>query len=155
MKTYKRGDNGEILMHSDTYLGEDYTSPNLMHYKYIRKERKNGRWVYYYTDPTADALEKQQDAGNRMLKAINETEKFNKITGRKADYKKRADYKQAAADWEKYRKIEKSRNGFTKENFKRNLAYDAVKILNKYESIKLKALKGLKKAKNYLKKLFG
>jgi hypothetical protein len=50
MKVYKRGDNGEFLMHSDTYLGEDYISPNLVHWKYIKKERKNGRWVYYYDD---------------------------------------------------------------------------------------------------------
>ena len=44
MKIYKRGDNGEIIMHSDTYLGEEYVSPNMTHYKYIKKENE----LYHY-----------------------------------------------------------------------------------------------------------
>ena len=35
------------IYHSDVYLGEDF-SDGIKHFKYIKKERKNGRWVYYY-----------------------------------------------------------------------------------------------------------
>lgn len=39
------------LIHSDIYLGEEYYD-GLIHkkYKYIDKEFKNGKWVYYYGD---------------------------------------------------------------------------------------------------------
>jgi len=50
MKVYKRGDNDELLIHSDTYLGEDYISPNLVHWKYLRKEERNGYTYYVYND---------------------------------------------------------------------------------------------------------
>lgn len=59
MKVYIRGDNGNFLMHSDTYLGEDYISPNLVHWKYIKKEKKNGRWVYYYDDSAYKVTDKE------------------------------------------------------------------------------------------------
>lgn len=68
MKVYKRGNNGEILMHSDTYLGEDYTSPNLMHYKYLRKERRNGRWYYVYDDSEYRQAEKASDMAKQIMK---------------------------------------------------------------------------------------
>ena len=35
------------LYHSDKYLGADY-SDGIRHYKYIKREMKNGRYVYYY-----------------------------------------------------------------------------------------------------------
>lgn len=35
------------LYHSDKYLGADYSN-GIKHYKYIKRERINGRWVYYY-----------------------------------------------------------------------------------------------------------
>lgn len=35
------------IHHSDKYLGADY-SDGIKHYKYIKREKKNGRYVYYY-----------------------------------------------------------------------------------------------------------
>ena len=35
------------LYHSDKYLGADYSN-GIKHYKYIKREMKNGRYVYYY-----------------------------------------------------------------------------------------------------------
>ena len=67
MKVYKRGDNGEILMHSDTYLGEDYTSPNLVHYKYLRKEIRNGHTYYIYDDSELKRAEKVNDFAKKRL----------------------------------------------------------------------------------------
>ena len=55
-------------MHSDIYLGEDYISSNLKHWKYIKKERKNGRWIYYYNDPKEKQLE------NKVIDADAEKE---------------------------------------------------------------------------------
>ena len=43
------------LYHSDIYLGEDYTD-GIKHWKYISKERVNGKWRYYYN--------KKDDRGN-------------------------------------------------------------------------------------------
>ena len=37
-----------ILYHSYTYLGQTFEDDELRHWKYISKERKNGRWVYTY-----------------------------------------------------------------------------------------------------------
>lgn len=40
------------LMHSDTTppLGLIESDEELMHWKYIKREKKNGKWVYYYDD---------------------------------------------------------------------------------------------------------
>lgn len=51
------------LYHSDKYLGADY-SDELKHYKYIKRERINGRWVYYYD--TRD-LVKQRDTIEKII----------------------------------------------------------------------------------------
>ncbi|MBO7080279.1 MAG: hypothetical protein J6W64_10890 [Bacilli bacterium] len=59
------------LYHSDKYLGADY-SDELKHYKYIKREMKNGRWVYYYnTTPLAnekEGLKKNIKTDKYMLK---------------------------------------------------------------------------------------
>lgn len=51
------------LYHSDKYLGADY-SDGLKHYKYIKRERINGRWVYYYD---TRELVKQKDIIERNI----------------------------------------------------------------------------------------
>lgn len=48
-KLYKYNINKNELMHSDVYLGKDY-SDGLQHWKYISKEFINGKWRYYYTN---------------------------------------------------------------------------------------------------------
>ena len=44
--------NDEIY-HSDTYLGKDF-SDGIKHWKYLKKEMKNGHWVYYYNKALGD-----------------------------------------------------------------------------------------------------
>lgn len=56
MKKYYKNNEGSLLIHSDIYLGEDYTSKNLVHYKYIKRERKGARWLYYYENKNSDSL---------------------------------------------------------------------------------------------------
>ena len=51
------------LFHSDTFLGEVYED-ELMHFKYVSKEKKNGKWVYYYyhkEGPTSAAMYKKTE----------------------------------------------------------------------------------------------
>jgi hypothetical protein len=52
-----RNSNSEIY-HSDVYLGQDF-SDGIKHWKYIKRERRNGRWVYYYKDDKYDKLLKE------------------------------------------------------------------------------------------------
>jgi hypothetical protein len=47
------------LFHSDIYLGKDF-SDGIQHFKYIKREKKNGKWVYYYQD---DEYEKDRMLG--------------------------------------------------------------------------------------------
>ena len=49
--------NSSELYHSDRYLGNDF-SDGIRHFKYIRKVRQNGKWVYYYKDAELDAANK-------------------------------------------------------------------------------------------------
>lgn len=141
MKIYEKDENGNVLFHSDTYLGEDYTSSNLKHWKYLKKEKKNGRWVYYYTDPTAN-FGKDLD---------NQTQKLNSILAKNqkngTDYKKDKEWKTESAKYETIRKNYKKTQGVTVENFKRNLSYSLVKPLNSMSN-------AIYKGKKWLKKLF-
>lgn len=75
MKIYTKKDDGGILMHSDTYLGEDYTSANLVHYKYLRKEIKNGHTYYIYDD---SELKKARDAKDKAMNTYKNTEYVDK-----------------------------------------------------------------------------
>jgi len=68
MKTYIKKEDGGILMHSDTYLGEDYTSPNMMHYKYLRKEIRNGHTYYIYDDSELKRAETGAKIANKVMK---------------------------------------------------------------------------------------
>lgn len=58
----------EKIVHSDIYKGEDY-SDGILHYKYIKKEKINGRWVYYYD------IRKLMDKKDIIEKNIN-TDKY-------------------------------------------------------------------------------
>lgn len=67
------------LYHSDIYLGEDY-SDGIQHFKYIKREMKNGKWVYYYKDAEYDKAKKNysktKDAYNRESEAYKNTKHY-------------------------------------------------------------------------------
>lgn len=50
----------EVIRHSDIYLGETFDD-GLRHWKYIRKEKKNGYTRYYYKDDEYDKAEKEYE----------------------------------------------------------------------------------------------
>lgn len=94
-------DKENELYHSTIYLGTDF-SDGIRHWKYVKKVRKNGRWVYYYHDPDREKI--HTDYTNKMNKLDKEAKnmnwgqiepKFNKIN---------SDYKKALAAYDKYKK---------------------------------------------------
>ena len=138
----------DALMHSGTYLGADY-SDGLKHYKYIRKYKKNGKWVYIY----------------EAQKLKEDTHEF--LTGKKAkNAMDDASFKKAISISERDRALE-----FHMENHGNEYAqklnkktYDkAVKDVVKYTKEYNKSLKAyektfpgrISKAKKWLKKQFG
>lgn len=102
-------DNETELYHSGIYLGKDY-SDGIKHWKYIKKERKNGHWVYYYDgslDRQRDIKKGEfeygisKDGRKTMKKGYTYT---NPYTGQKFDYKH---YRKAFAnDYTDYRKLD-------------------------------------------------
>lgn len=149
MKIYKRGDNGEILMHSDTYLGEDYVSPNLVHYKYIKKERKNGRWVYYYDDP------KERQLKNNITDAYEEGTQHVWLVNDMRKQKKKGKVDPVYNTGDK-----KYKYGTTIVKYKNGKEYDDPYDDNGYESydfntidegIKIHTKKAIEKGKEYTK----
>ena len=128
------------LYHSNTYLGKDF-SDGIKHWKYIKRERKNGRWVYYYNDD--HYYDKFNDADKKLttyyLKRANADKQY--------DYKTDPKFKKLARNREIARKNYNSVNGVTIGNVKKNVSYDAVKILNI-------SSKTIAKGKKFFKSLF-
>lgn len=75
------------LYHSDTYLGKDY-SDGIRHFKYIKRVRKNGRWVYYYQNDTLDTLEKNMNRAKVRQQVVDNKAKL-KDPQAYSDYKER------------------------------------------------------------------
>lgn len=139
----------ETLMHSDTYLGLDFSN-DLAHWKYIKKERKNGRWVYYYKDEALDKLDQKKKENQNALKYENNKRGYGNsangyimINGKKINdptYNKlKKDVFTSEVDY-----------GFAKaKSDKRKKVYNAlIKTLNGASST-------ISKGKSLFKKLFG
>lgn len=68
-----------------------HVSDELYHWKYIKRERKNGRWVYYYDQSELDFQKRQLDKANthahitqrRATAAKNVLDKSNEIRFKK------------------------------------------------------------------------
>lgn len=94
------------LYHSSVYLGKDY-SDGIRHWKYIKRERKNGKWVYYYSNAEYNAAKSRVDAANKALADYDN--KRNAAT--KTYLKAKDDYYNAAASGKKS-KIKKAGSKF-------------------------------------------
>ena len=140
MKIYEKDNDGNILFHSDVYLGKDYISDSLKHWKYIKKEKHGDRWVYYYNDPTKNFSKDLDDSNNKLLRIENEEKKSGKKPGSSDQYK------MEAMRYEKIRSNLKKRNSF-REDIKRNVSYDFVKIANSFS-------KSISNGKKWFKSLF-
>ena len=58
------------LYHSDVYLGKDF-SDGIKHFKYIKREKVNGRWRYYYKNDKLDQLGREKKDAMDMLREEN------------------------------------------------------------------------------------
>lgn len=67
--------NKSELYHSDVYLGKDF-SDGIRHWKYIKRKKKNGHWVYYYNDDNLNSLKKEHDNNLAALKEENIRRKY-------------------------------------------------------------------------------
>lgn len=81
-----RFDRSEKLFHSDVYLGQEF-SDGIYHWKYIKRERKNGRWVYYYNDEDmnkaqADARSAKKDYDNATTSMANLQKQNSKLNNK-------------------------------------------------------------------------
>lgn len=59
--------NKNELYHSSVYLGLDYTD-GIRHWKYIKKERVNGKWRYYYSDAEYNQMKKEYELAAKNYK---------------------------------------------------------------------------------------
>lgn len=50
------------IVYESSYKKTPVYGDTLMHWKYIKRERKNGRWVYYYNDSEYQDAKKKHDA---------------------------------------------------------------------------------------------
>ncbi len=152
---YDRSNNSDRLYHSDVYLGQDY-SDGIKHWKYIKKVRKNGKWVYYYKDDNLANLKKQYDTdraaieyenGKRMYGQKDMTHQVHR--GKVIDdptYNKLAD--DVVAYSLKY-KLAKNKSDQRKKKYK-----TPIKVLNKMSYTSYNIRKKIKKGKKALAKLF-
>lgn len=140
MKIYEKDNNGNVLFHSDVYLGKDYISDSLKHWKYIKKEKHGDRWVYYYNDPTKNFSNDLDNSINNIIRIGLEEKKSGKKVGSSDQYKKEV------KRFEKIKSDIKKRESF-RESLKRNVSYDFVKIANSFN-------KSISNGKKWFKSLF-
>lgn len=140
MKIYEKDNNGNVLFHSDVYLGKDYISDSLKHWKYIKKEKHGDRWVYYYNDPTKNFSNDLDNSINNIIRIGLEEKKSGKKIGSSDQYKKEV------KRFEKIKSDIKKRESF-RESLKRNVSYDFVKIANSFN-------KSISNGKKWFKSLF-
>lgn len=140
MKIYEKDNNGNVLFHSDVYLGKDYISDSLKHWKYIKKEKHGDRWVYYYNDPTKNFSNDLDNSINNIIRIGLEEKKSGKKIGSSDQYKKEV------KRFEKIKSDIKKRESF-RESLKRNVSYDFVKIANSLN-------KSISNGKKWFKSLF-
>ena len=55
------------IYRSNVYLGADY-SDGIQHFKYIRREKRNGKWVYYYDN---EASKRQNHINKKTAEVAN------------------------------------------------------------------------------------
>ena len=143
-----------VIIHGTFY---EVSNDQLMHWKYIKREKKNGRWVYYYDQSELNALKSnvnnaklQEDAARNGLIASRVNRDVNAdiyAENGNASYTAKI-VAQAAADANRYEKAYKNKSEYAK------------RVTKKYNSMAVKTFaartisKGLVKVANFFSKLF-
>lgn len=82
------------IVHSDIYLGKDF-SDGIRHWKYIKREKlSNGKYRYYYKDDKLDELRRQESSAEKqyLLKHLKTSIKDSDFVKDYAESQKRGLY---------------------------------------------------------------
>lgn len=143
------------LYHSNVYLGKDY-SDGIKHWKYIKKERRNGKWVYYYKDDNLtkakERYDRDKDAieyenGKRMYgqKDMTHTTHRGKVIDDPTYNKLRKDIVESSIKY----KYAKNKSDQRKKKYKA-----PIKALNKMSDVNYNIRKKINRGKKAIAKLF-
>ena len=155
-----------VLYHSDVYLGSTFND-GIYHWKYVKREKRNGKWVYYYSDPTYDKAKNNYNAADKRLKSA-ESKMFSVNTKNQKIYnnpnstvedKDRADIELQKA-YKEYEAVSKNhaiaKKNWEKEQTKKTrgkaIADRVIKIANKASDAHYKAKKKVDEIINKAKK---
>ena len=133
------------------YIGKDQT-PTIKHWRYIKRERKNGRWVYYY-----DREKLKDDLGFDERQRLNDSKK--ELSARKDAYDAQNKYVQK--NWDNIMNDRELLNTVSQNNKRITANYDNAKAevekcIKKYNATPLGKLENaVNKGKKVLKRLFG
>lgn len=143
------------LYHSNVYLGKDY-SDGIKHWKYIKKERRNGKWVYYYKDDNLtkakERYDRDKDAieyenGKRMYgqKDMTHTTHRGKVIDDPTYNKLRKDIVESSIKY----KYAKNKSDQRKKKYE-----TPIRVLNKMSDVNYNIKKKINRGKKAIAKLF-
>lgn len=157
-----------VLYHSDVYLGATF-SDGIYHWKYVKREKRNGKWVYYYSDPTYDkakntynAVDKRlKSAESKLVSANTHNQKVHSNPNSTVEDKDRADIELQKV-YKEYESITKShakaKKNWEKEQSKKTrgkaIADRVIKIANKASDTHYRAKKIVNEILKKLSKKF-
>lgn len=143
----------------------EFSDDELMHWKYVKKTKKNGRWVYYYDESeknrAKESLDKAsalyfkaginnqnaeidlENAGRRMNTHINNPDRDGTKTAEIFEARDKA--------WDNYQKTHRAKYEAGKRYYAARTTYQ--KVLTK-DLTKKKIAKGAVKVANFFSKLF-
>lgn len=152
------------LRHSSIYLGRDYDD-GIKHWKYVKKEKVNGKWKYYYKDDEYDnAKTEYENAKNKYerTKYLNELsyksyrDSYNNMNNTMRLKKKNSLDKTSAAINETVnakRSYEKSRDSMYEAKSAVDKALVNLNKIGKKETIRKTISKGMVAVGNILSKM--
>lgn len=152
------------LYHSGTYLGKDY-SDGIKHWKYVKKERVNGKWRYYYADEEYENALKEY---NRSKLALGEYEDaYRKSNSKATELESRYKLSKAFKNDKKIQndayykaKAERSLSDKFQKKYSEARA-NGIRAANNYENVKIKTAtrrtiaKGIAAVANFFSNAFG
>lgn len=112
------------------YKGQMYKTDELKHWKYVKREKKNGKWYYYYDDSEVDKARQKRDKAladvNTSYSKLSSAKNFTKTYGAK---KSASDNIDAAARNVKRREVETAYRKKVLDSASKNLSKVAIKHL--------------------------
>ncbi len=126
-----------VIRHSDIYLGETYDD-GIRHWKYIRKEKKNGYTRYYYKDDEYDKAE--EDFENAVENQYRKELEFGVAAKEHSDFHEKANEDMRTSQEEARKSSQLAEKSMNKLKEYRDAAKIAEITEKKYKQTKLKTL---------------